>query len=150
LQRKVSKHKTAKIKSHLALKPLLQTNPHRFVLFPIQHNDIWRVYKKAKASFWTTKDINLSADAMDLNRLSLTEQHFISHVLAFLQHLMASSTRISAAILQQKSRCLKLDVSTAFRLPSKTSTVRHTRSSSTHTSRTPPRRRISYGRLKPY
>ncbi len=68
----------------------------------------------------------------------------------FLQHLMASSTRISAEILQQKSRCLKLDVSTAFRLLSKTSTVRRTHSSLTHTSRTPPRSRISYGQSKPY
>jgi ribonucleoside-diphosphate reductase beta chain len=59
------KHKTAKIKGHLALEPLLQTNPHCFVLFPIQHNDIWRMYKKAKASFWTAKEIDLSADAAD-------------------------------------------------------------------------------------
>jgi hypothetical protein len=49
--RKVLKHKTAKIEGHLALEPLLQMNPHRFVLFPIQHNDIWQMYKKAEASF---------------------------------------------------------------------------------------------------
>jgi ribonucleotide reductase beta subunit family protein with ferritin-like domain len=63
--------------------PLLQVNPHRFVLFPIQHNDIWRMYKKAKASFWTAKEIDLSADASDWKRLSSTEQYFILHVLAF-------------------------------------------------------------------
>ena len=27
--------------------PLLQENPRRFVLFPIQHSDIWHFYKKA-------------------------------------------------------------------------------------------------------
>jgi hypothetical protein len=80
---KASKHKIAETKGHLAPKPLLQTNPHRFVLFPIQHNDIWRIYKKAEALFWMTKEINLSANAADWAGLSPMEQHFISHVLTF-------------------------------------------------------------------
>ncbi len=41
------------------------------------------MYKKAEASFWTTEEIDLSADAVDWERLSRTKQHFISHVLAF-------------------------------------------------------------------
>ena len=81
--KKVSLHKKAEVRGHLAPEPLLQENPHRFVLFPIQHNDIWRMYKKAEASFWTAEEIDLSADAADWERLSETEQHFISHVLAF-------------------------------------------------------------------
>ena len=28
--------------------PLLQENPRRFVMFPIQHSDIWQFYKKAE------------------------------------------------------------------------------------------------------
>ena len=44
-QRKASKHKTAKMNGHLAPKLFLQANPNRFVLFPIQHNNIWRMYK---------------------------------------------------------------------------------------------------------
>ena len=40
-------------------------NPNRFVLFPIQHDDIWRMYKKAEASFWTAEEIHLSADTTD-------------------------------------------------------------------------------------
>jgi hypothetical protein len=51
--RKISHHKNTEIKGTLAPELLLQANPHRFVLFPIQHNDIWRMYKKAEASFWT-------------------------------------------------------------------------------------------------
>ncbi len=82
-QRKVSKHKTTKIEGHLALESLLQTNPHCFVLFLIQHNNIWWMYKKADATFWTPEEIDLSANAADWNRLSPTEQHFISHILAF-------------------------------------------------------------------
>ena len=81
--KKVSRHKKAEVQGHLAPEPLLQENPHRFVLFPIQHNDIWRMYKKAEASFWTAEEIDLSANAVDWERLSTTEQHFISHVLAF-------------------------------------------------------------------
>ncbi len=81
--RKVSHHKNAEIKGTLAPEPLLQANPHCFVLFPIQHNDIWRMYKKAEASFWTAEEIDLSSNAVDWDGLSTTEQHFIMHVLAF-------------------------------------------------------------------
>ena len=79
---KPSKHKTTENEGP-APKPLLQENPHRFVLFPNHHTDIWRMYKKAEASFWTAEEIDLSADLTDWVRLSNTERHFISHVLAF-------------------------------------------------------------------
>jgi ribonucleotide reductase beta subunit family protein with ferritin-like domain len=41
------------------------------------------MYKNAEASFWTAEEIDLLAGALDWNRLSSTEQHFITHVLAF-------------------------------------------------------------------
>ncbi len=63
--------------------PILQENPHRFVLFPIQHADIWQFYKKAEASFWTAEEIDLSQDLKDWEGLNEGERHFISHVLAF-------------------------------------------------------------------
>jgi len=40
--------------------PLLKENPKRFVLFPIQYHDIWQMYKKAEASFWTIEEVDLS------------------------------------------------------------------------------------------
>ncbi len=64
--------------------PLLETNQSRFVLFPIKHTEMWDMYKKAEASFWTTEEIDLSADLQDWNNeLNADEQHFIKHVLAF-------------------------------------------------------------------
>ena len=33
--------------------PLLDENVNRFTMFPIVHHDIWEMYKKAEASFWT-------------------------------------------------------------------------------------------------
>lgn len=63
--------------------PLLKENPHRFVLFPIQHDDIWAMYKKAEASFWTAEEIDLAKDSKDWAALTDKERHFISHVLAF-------------------------------------------------------------------
>ena len=64
--------------------PLLQENKDRFVLFPIVHNDIWKFYKNAEASFWTAEEIDLSQDLKDWNeKLNADEQHFIKHVLAF-------------------------------------------------------------------
>ncbi|MCG8340104.1 MAG: ribonucleoside-diphosphate reductase small subunit [Cytophagales bacterium] len=63
--------------------PILKENKHRFVLFPIQHHDIWEFYKKAEASFWTAEEIDLSQDLKDWKNLNKGERHFISHVLAF-------------------------------------------------------------------
>ncbi len=62
---------------------LLQSNPDRFVLFPIKYGDIWEFYKKAEASFWTAEEIDLSQDFNDWAKLNEGEQHFIKHVLAF-------------------------------------------------------------------
>ncbi|MEQ9307162.1 MAG: ribonucleoside-diphosphate reductase small subunit [Marinoscillum sp.] len=63
--------------------PLLRENADRFVLFPIQHNDIWQFYKRAEASFWTAEEIDLSQDLKDWTTLNDGERHFIKHVLAF-------------------------------------------------------------------
>ena len=63
--------------------PILQENNNRFVLFPIQHADIWQYYKKAEASFWTAEEIDLSQDLSDWKNLNDGERHFVSHVLAF-------------------------------------------------------------------
>lgn len=66
------------------MEPLLKENPNRFVLFPIKHNDMWQMYKKAEASFWTAEEIDLSQDANDWeNKMNHDERHFIKHVLAF-------------------------------------------------------------------
>ncbi len=62
---------------------LLIENPNRFVLFPIQHNDVWHMYKKAEASMWTAEEIDLSQDTSDWAKLNNGEKHFISHILAF-------------------------------------------------------------------
>ncbi|MBO9637091.1 MAG: ribonucleotide-diphosphate reductase subunit beta [Siphonobacter aquaeclarae] len=63
--------------------PLLVEDPLRFVLFPIKHQDIWEMYKKHEASFWTAEEIDLGQDLKDWENLNDGERHFISHVLAF-------------------------------------------------------------------
>jgi ribonucleoside-diphosphate reductase beta chain len=67
-----------------AVEPILESNPNRFVLFPIVHDDIWAYYKKAEASFWTAEEIDLEPDLVDWSqKLNDDERHFIKHVLAF-------------------------------------------------------------------
>jgi len=63
--------------------PLLAENPQRWVMFPIQHSDIWEMYKKHEASFWTAEEVDLSQDNKDWEALSDSERHFIKHILAF-------------------------------------------------------------------
>ncbi len=65
------------------MEPLLAENPNRFVLFPIQNDEVWQYYKKSQASFWTAEEIDLSQDQKDWNNLNDNERHFIKHVLAF-------------------------------------------------------------------
>jgi ribonucleoside-diphosphate reductase beta chain len=64
--------------------PILKENPNRFVLFPIEHSDIWEMYKKQEASIWTAEELDLSPDLVDWDsKLNDDERFFIKHVLAF-------------------------------------------------------------------
>jgi ribonucleoside-diphosphate reductase subunit M2 len=65
------------------IEPILQENKDRFVLFPIKHREMWDMYKKAEASFWTAEEIDFSKDMDDWESLSPNEQHFIKTILAF-------------------------------------------------------------------
>jgi ribonucleoside-diphosphate reductase beta chain len=66
------------------IEPILQPNKNRFVIFPIQHADIWDWYKKQEASFWTAEEIDLEQDIVDWeNKLSEDERYFLKHILAF-------------------------------------------------------------------
>ena len=66
------------------IEPILQENKDRFVIFPIQHQDIWEWYKKQEASIWTAEEIDLHQDVIDWeNKLNDDERYFIKHILAF-------------------------------------------------------------------
>jgi ribonucleotide reductase beta subunit family protein with ferritin-like domain len=65
------------------VEPMLVENPERFVLFPLKYPEIWAMYKKAEASFWTAEEIDLSGDVKQFEALSVNERHFLTHVLAF-------------------------------------------------------------------
>jgi ribonucleoside-diphosphate reductase subunit M2 len=79
-----SKAVTPASKPDVSDEPILQENPQRFVLFPIKYHEIWQMYKKAEASFWTAEEIDLSKDLHDWNnRINDDEKYFISHILAF-------------------------------------------------------------------
>ncbi len=66
------------------IEPILQENKDRFVIFPIQHQDIWEWYKKQEASIWTAEEIDLHQDVIDWeNKLTDDERYFIKHILAF-------------------------------------------------------------------
>mmetsp|Transcript_15372 Transcript_15372/g.24213 ORF Transcript_15372/g.24213 Transcript_15372/m.24213 type:complete len:382 (+) Transcript_15372:211-1356(+) len=63
--------------------PLCQETKNRFVLFPIANQEIWQMYKKHMASFWTAEEVDLHDDQKDWMKLTQNEQHFIKYVLAF-------------------------------------------------------------------
>ncbi|KAG5023954.1 hypothetical protein JHK85_020296 [Glycine max] len=63
--------------------PILMEQSQRFCMFPIRYKQIWEMYKKAEASFWTAEEVDLSYDVQHWETLSVSEKHFITHVLAF-------------------------------------------------------------------
>ena len=69
--------------SKIISEPLLTPNDKRFVLFPIEHDDIWQMYKKQVDCFWRAEEIDLTKDVDDWNRLDKEEQYYISMILAF-------------------------------------------------------------------
>ena len=66
-----------------AMEPLLQENPNRFVIFPIQHHDLWKMYKDHVSVFWRPEEVDLSKDLRDWAKLSDGERHFIKRILGF-------------------------------------------------------------------
>lgn len=73
----------AKRRKREAEEPLLQENPHRFVIFPIQHADLWKMYKDHVSVFWRPEEVDLSKDMGHWTGLTPNEQHFIKRVLGF-------------------------------------------------------------------
>lgn len=65
------------------VEPLLKEDPNRYVMFPIQHDDIWKMYKKQMDCFWREEEVDLSRDYKDWVKLSENEQYFVKMVLAF-------------------------------------------------------------------
>jgi ribonucleoside-diphosphate reductase beta chain len=66
------------------MEKILTPNSKRFSLLPVQHSDIWKMYKTAEASFWTAEEIDLAQDVTHWReKLNDNERYFIKHVLAF-------------------------------------------------------------------
>jgi len=72
-----------RLKATEHLEPLLMENPDRYVMFPIQHKDVWECYQDAKSIDWREDEIDLTYDAMDWKALDAKEKHFISMILGF-------------------------------------------------------------------
>ena len=65
------------------IEPLLNDNPNRYVMFPIEDQEVWDMYKKSVDCFWRAEEIDLSKDLDYWTKLTAEEQHFIKMILAF-------------------------------------------------------------------
>ena len=64
--------------------PLLKQCSERYVMFPIQDDNIWKMYKKQVDCFWRAEEVDLSKDLADWeHKLNNDEKYFISMILAF-------------------------------------------------------------------
>ena len=63
---------------------LLSEEEKRYVIFPIKYDEVWKMYKKAEANFWTAEELDLSKDLNDFNdKMNEDERYFVENVLAF-------------------------------------------------------------------
>jgi ribonucleotide reductase beta subunit family protein with ferritin-like domain len=67
----------------MSREPLLAPDDNRFVMFPIQHDDIWQMYKKQVDCFWRAEELDLTKDVEHWDSLNDNERYFISMILAF-------------------------------------------------------------------
>ena len=64
--------------------PMLNEEKNRYVIFPIQHEPFWEMYKRAEANFWTAEELDLSKDLNDWTKLNDNEKYFIKEYSSFL------------------------------------------------------------------
>ena len=65
------------------METILNPQNNKYTLFPIEHHDVYKLYKEAVQSFWTVEEVDMSGDIRDWKTLTSDEQFFIEHVLAF-------------------------------------------------------------------
>jgi ribonucleoside-diphosphate reductase subunit M2 len=63
--------------------PMLKANPHRYVIFPIEYPDLWKMSQDHISVFWRPEELDLSKDMKDWVKLTANEQHFIKRILGF-------------------------------------------------------------------
>ena len=63
---------------------ILSEEEKRYVIFPIKYDNIWKMYKKAEANFWTAEELDLSKDLKDFQvKMNDDERYFVENILAF-------------------------------------------------------------------
>ena len=73
----------SKTDAAVVVEPLLNASTERYIMFPIQDDSIWKMYKKQIDCFWRAEEVDLSKDLSDWGILTDNEKYFISMVLAF-------------------------------------------------------------------
>ena len=65
------------------IEKILQENPNRFTLLPIQYPEIWKLYKEMQATVWFVEELSFSDDLKDWAKMTESEKHFVKMILAF-------------------------------------------------------------------
>lgn len=63
--------------------PLFIENKKRFVMYPIEYDNIWKMYKKHQSTYWIAEEIDLSKDTNHWKQLNDNERYFLKYILAF-------------------------------------------------------------------
>uniref|UniRef100_A0A0G4HBD7 Uncharacterized protein n=1 Tax=Chromera velia CCMP2878 TaxID=1169474 RepID=A0A0G4HBD7_9ALVE len=74
---------SAKFKQLEKSEPILDKSQQTHDMISTQYKEVWDMYKKQEASFWTAEELDLAQDTKDWQTLNESEKHFVKYVLAF-------------------------------------------------------------------
>nr|AFJ24744.1 ribonucleoside diphosphate reductase subunit M2-2 [Schmidtea mediterranea] len=90
---------------------LLTEDKSRIGFLNIQYEDIWEMFNKARSSFWTVNEVNLSKDFAHWKKMNDDERYFITHVLAF---FAASDGIVNENLVERFIQEVKIPEAEAF------------------------------------
>jgi ribonucleoside-diphosphate reductase beta chain len=65
------------------MEPILAENPNRHTFLPIEHYDLYKLYKSLVSVRWIVEEVDMGKDALQFEKLGKGEQHFIKCILGF-------------------------------------------------------------------
>lgn len=100
---------------------ILNDDPSRFVIFPIQHSDLWKRYKQQLAVFWNTNEVDLESDLDGWRNLNSAEQKFLLQILGFFA--ASDGLVVENIMLNFQSECMASEARSFFTIQNAIETI---------------------------
>ena len=87
------------------IEPLLQESVNQYVIFPINHHDMWKMYKELVENFWSTTENIGNLDGLNLND---NEKKFLKLMCSFYATLDQSNGIVNENFAEELSKLIQV------------------------------------------